>query len=51
MSKTNLAILTVLAAAAGAAVHFVPLPYEPIVAGALTVLFAHYGVTFGKAAA
>lgn len=51
MSKTNLVVLTVLAAASGAVVHFVPMPYEPVVAGALSVFFAHFGVTFKKAAA
>lgn len=48
MSKTAITTMTVIAAASGATVHFVPMPYEPLVEVALSLLFAHFGVTFAK---
>lgn len=48
-SKTYVAVLTVVAAGAAVAVHFIPPPFETVVEAALTVFFAHWGVTFGAA--
>ena len=45
-SKVEVAILTVVAAGAAVAVHFIPAPWETIAEGALAVFFAHYGITF-----
>lgn len=42
----KIAILTIVAAAAGAASHFVPGVYGQLLSAGLTTLFAHFGVTF-----
>jgi len=46
-SKVYIAVLTVVAAGAAVAVHFIPKPFEPIGEALLTVFFAHWGITFG----
>lgn len=42
------AILTSLAVGVAAAVHTIPAPYEAVVEVLATLIFAHFGVSFGK---
>lgn len=47
-SKFYIAALTVIAAGSAVAVHFIPQPWEPVFETLLTVIFAHWGITFGN---
>ena len=42
------AVLTSLAIGVAAAVHTIPAPYEAVVEVLATLIFAHFGITFGE---
>lgn len=42
------AVLTSIAVGVAAAVHTIPAPYEGVVEVIATLIFAHFGITFGK---